>query len=222
MLRALVLLLALANAGFFAWSRGWLDGVAGVRMAGEREPERLARQVHPESVRLLPPIADSDLPAAAALACLQAGPFDDAGRVAAEAALQGVVPAGRWTDVTIDQPGAWLVYMGRYPSRNSLARKVEELRRRKLEYEEIGSPPELDPGLSLGRFDDRLAADEALVRFTAQGVRAARVVELSPATSQHFLRVDGADAALAQRLGGLTIDAPGPGFGPCAASQAGR
>jgi hypothetical protein len=54
MLRLLVLLLALANLAFLAWSGGWLDDIVGVRAIGDREPERLQRQVRPETIRVLP------------------------------------------------------------------------------------------------------------------------------------------------------------------------
>lgn len=65
MLRALVLSLALANLGFYAWTQGWLDALLGSPGQGEREPERLARQVRPEVVRLLPAHAGSSVAAAA-------------------------------------------------------------------------------------------------------------------------------------------------------------
>ncbi len=55
MLRSFVLLLALANAVFLAWTLGWLDDVTGLRASGDREPERLTRQVRPESIRILAP-----------------------------------------------------------------------------------------------------------------------------------------------------------------------
>lgn len=54
MLRLLVLLLAFGNLAFLAWSSGWLDDVVGVRAIGDREPERLQRQVRPETIRVLP------------------------------------------------------------------------------------------------------------------------------------------------------------------------
>lgn len=56
MLRALVLALLVANAAFFAWRSGWLEplhGVIGARPEGEREPQRLQRQVNPQAVQLL-------------------------------------------------------------------------------------------------------------------------------------------------------------------------
>ena len=54
MLRALLALLIVANLLFFAFSRGALDGLLGLRALGDREPERLANQVRPQTIRLLP------------------------------------------------------------------------------------------------------------------------------------------------------------------------
>ena len=54
MLRALLALLIVANLVFFAFSRGALDGILGLRALGDREPERLANQVRPQTIRLLP------------------------------------------------------------------------------------------------------------------------------------------------------------------------
>jgi len=71
MLRALIALLLLANLAFYAWSQSWLDDIVGVRARGDREPERLARQFHPEVVRILTPQA---LAAAAPLAAASAAP----------------------------------------------------------------------------------------------------------------------------------------------------
>lgn len=78
-LRALALLLVLANLGFFIWSQGWLDGLTGARAAGDREPERMARQFQPQLLRVLPAAAGARAMAGSgALACLEAGPFSTA------------------------------------------------------------------------------------------------------------------------------------------------
>ena len=53
MLRFLVLVLLLANAGYLAWSQQWLAGL-GLAPATEAEPERLQRQIAPEALRILP------------------------------------------------------------------------------------------------------------------------------------------------------------------------
>ncbi|TAG34389.1 MAG: SPOR domain-containing protein [Polaromonas sp.] len=54
MLRLLVLLLALANAGYFAWSHGMLAPY-GFAPAAQSEPQRLTQQLHPEALRILTP-----------------------------------------------------------------------------------------------------------------------------------------------------------------------
>ncbi len=217
MLRALVIALLLANAAFFAWTQGWLDTVVGVRSIGDREPERLLRQLRPETIRIVPDTAVSVAPPPA---CLEAGPFAPAEIAVAEAALRSALPntpAGTWLSLKTEQPGAWIVYMGKYPNRELQARKQEELARRKLTFEEVNSPAELDPGLSLGHFEERAAAEQALAQFTLQGIRTAKVVELAAPASSFRLRVERADAALASQLAELKADALlGKPFAACA------
>ena len=53
MIGRLVILLLAANAAWFAWSQGWLRGV-GMGPAQTREPERLERQVRPETLQVRP------------------------------------------------------------------------------------------------------------------------------------------------------------------------
>jgi len=52
MLRLLVLLLVLANAGYFAWSQGLL-AAWGFAPAASGEPQRLRQQIKPEALRIL-------------------------------------------------------------------------------------------------------------------------------------------------------------------------
>jgi hypothetical protein len=215
MLRALIVALLLLNLAFFAWTRGWLDAVVGLRSTGDREPERMLRQVRPELIRILPASAAIEA-APVVLACFETGPFTDAEIGAAEARAQAQLPAGSWVSVKTEQPGTWLVYMGRYASRDALTRKEEELKRRKAPYEEIGVPPALAPGLSLGRFEQRAAAVTALEQFTQQGIRTARVVELVPASNRHMLRVEKADPALSAQLVALPAETFGKAFAGCA------
>jgi hypothetical protein len=217
-LRAFVAALLVANLAFFAWSQGWLDAIVGVRSIGDREPERLLRQVHPELVRVL---SAGDAASAAAapppFACLEAGPFTDAEVGAAQASAQGALPGAALSDVKTEQAGTWMVYMGRYADREALTKKEDEIKRRKLEYEELRDHPALAPGLSLGRFDTRAAATSALEQFTQQGIRTARVVEFKPASSSHLLRIERADAALAAQASALKLTALGnKGFAACA------
>ena len=221
MLRGLAALLLLANLAFFAWTQGWLDDVIGVRAAGDREPERLQRQVRPEAVRILTPQAVAAAASAAELrmTCLEAGPFDAASIGAAETALSATLPSGTWTRVTTERPTAWIVYMGRFANRELLLRKQQELDRIRVSHEEVQNAPDLEPGMSLGRFAERADADAALADLARRGVHSARVVEMWRAATLHMLRVQRADPELAARVTGLRLDALGKGFAPCARSS---
>lgn len=55
MLRLLVLLLVLGNAGYFAWTRGLLAPY-GFAPAVQTEPQRLTQQIRPEALRILSPL----------------------------------------------------------------------------------------------------------------------------------------------------------------------
>lgn len=229
MLRRFVFLLLLANLLFLAYSQGWLEGLTGLRPHPERDPERLNRQVRPELVvivdpatlRAVPPASAPGTGTAAAAAsplCLEAGPFATGASVSAIATLQGAqppLPPGSWVEVKIERPGSWLLYMGKFPNREALAKKEEELKRARVTYERLSSPPELADGFALGRFDQRTAADRALEQLTQRGVRTARVVETEAPSTLHMLRADKADKALAAQLSALKSDALGRGFVPC-------
>jgi len=98
MLRAVVLLLLLANLAFFGWARGWFAPAWPPPRHGEREPARLAAQVNPERVTVLPPRASGANGNGEPPACIEAGPFVDTELAAAEAALsQAGVPATAWS-----------------------------------------------------------------------------------------------------------------------------
>ena len=97
MLRALLAALVVANLAFFAYTRGAFDGF-GARSLGDRVPERLAHQVRPQSIRLLPAA-----PAASAVAetttCFESPAFGATESAAVEAVLVAGLPVGTWTDV---------------------------------------------------------------------------------------------------------------------------
>ena len=79
MLRLAVLILLLANAGYYAWSQGLLR-TWGLAPATQSEPERLERQLNPDALKLLsaqsqpPAEADEPEPAEAAAAAPSAPP----------------------------------------------------------------------------------------------------------------------------------------------------
>ena len=220
MLRALVVALLIANLAFFGWSQGWLDGVVGIRARGDREPERLANQVRPETIVVLS--AGASAYNASAVSCLEAGPFSPTEIGAAESTLQASVPANSWSNVRTEKAGTWLVYMGSYPDRETLLRKVDEIRRIRADVEEVAVPGEGEFGLALGRFDERSNAERALAQAQQRGIRTARLVQLTAPAVTHMLRVERADAALAAQLAATKIEAAGKGFVACARAEAAR
>jgi hypothetical protein len=110
MLRLLAVLLIVANLLVLAWSRGWLDGPLGVRAQGDREPQRLARQIRPDAIVLHPATAAAS--AAPVLVCLEAGPLAAAEVPAAREVLAPLVPAARVSEV-VDASGAVLLRIDR-------------------------------------------------------------------------------------------------------------
>jgi hypothetical protein len=229
MLRTLVLLLLLANAGFFAWTQGWLDPVLPPR-SEQREPERLAAQLKPELITVLTPKAASAAVAAVAAAasepaatvCLEAGPFTEASVVAAEEWLsQHSVPDGSVQRETVATAFTWGVVMGRFADRDALRIKADELKRLGVRYDELTSPASLAPGLRLGNFSDRYGAEAALNALAQKGVRTARVAQLPTGPVQQWLRAAKADPELQTRLRSLPNDKLGAGFRPCAPAKSG-
>jgi hypothetical protein len=236
MLRALVALLLVANALLFAWSQGWLDGVAGVKPQGDREPERLARQVKPQSVRVLAPgvvqtalaasaaeaaQAEAAAASAAAASCLEAGPFVGAAeqRAAADEIKRAALPPGAIASAAVTRPAVFIVYMGKYASPESLQRKTDELKRRNVEFEVLRNVPWLEPGLALGRFNDRAAAEARLAALAERDVHTAKVLTLTPPATGHVWRAEHADTTLAAKLTALKAKALGAGFAPCASAE---
>ncbi len=229
MLKTLALLLLLANALLLAALTGVLDPLTRNSLSvPQREPERLQRQLNPEWVTVLPAEAASaalrEAAASAAAArithCLEAGPFANGEVEQAERTLREAgLAAGAWQALRADGGAAFMIYMGRYPDRETLQRKIEQVKRMRLEIEDLRDNAELRQGLSLGRFDSKAAADAALARMELRGLHTGKVITLPKPPPRTLLRVPAADAALRARLVALQLPS-GPGFAPCAADAA--
>lgn len=130
--------------------------------------------------------------------CLQAGPFDPAqAKVWRQAAA--ALPQGSWQLESSPVPGRWMIYMGRFEDTDMLAKKRLELRIRKVAFDRTNNP-ELEPGLSLGRFSTEEAAQRGLTNLSNRGVRTARVILERPESEIFNLRLPLVDAALRTQL----------------------
>jgi hypothetical protein len=217
MLRTLAAAVLLANVLFFGWVQGWFGPPP---RAGEREPARLTAQLRPESVTILPAKAAGAAVRAAKVAatqCLEAGPFVESDIAAAEAALAAAPLAeGSWTRESVWPPPAWLVYTGKAADAASRRAREAELRKARLAFETLDSPPELAPGLVLSRHATQAEAEAALAALAGTPVKGLRVVALPAPPPQLWLRVARADGPTQARLRALPAAALSGGFRPCA------
>lgn len=221
MLRLLVLTLLLLNGVYFAWTQGLLQAY-GFGPAAQSEPQRLAQQIRPEALKVLTgkeQLALAEVPkqavAAKPAACLQVGVFDQAQSAGLRTALAAAeLPEGAWILEEAMKPGRWIVYMGKFPNAEALARKRAELSSLNLKLQPLTNPA-LQPGLSLGGFDNQAAADMLLETLGRRGVRTARVVQESAPVLGTLLRVPAADDALRVRLEALKPALAGKAWVAC-------
>lgn len=219
MLRPIVLLLLLLNLGFLAWSQGWVERLGFTPAHSGHEPERLKRQVAPDSIKVLAATAPASVAAPAQPICLESAPLtDDDGLRAAKAALeQAGVPASAYTDQRTDVAGEWAVATIRMPNADFQARKEATLKRLHIAFEPLTGFPDEDPSLLISRHDSEAAAQKALDALSKHFIKGLRVLPLSAPSSTHRLRIEQADADLQNRLAKLTSPALGSGFARCAA-----
>ena len=222
MLRLAVIVLLLANAGYYAWSQGLLKDW-GFAPEEQAEPQRMNQQIRPETLQILrvnpsrnaPPTSSQAAPAGAAAAsssassspsspsapdageCLQAGVFDERQAEALRATL-APLPQGSWQLDPTPIPGRWMVYMGRFDDLETLDRKRAELRARKVDHDRAGGT--LEYGLSLGRFSSKEAAERELTNLANKGVRTARVLQERPDATGFTLRLPAVTDALRPQL----------------------
>jgi hypothetical protein len=202
MLRLIVLLLLLANGGYYAWAHGYLLAW-GVGPAQQSEPQRLEQQVRPEAVRVLRGDELRRVETAAAQApkppeCLASTALDEAAVTALRPVLEGW-PSGSWSFEPLVEPPRWIIYMGKYAGVEQVARKRAELRQIGVSFEALANP-DLEPGLSLGGFATEAAATRQLEVLAERGVRTARVVQERPEQRGQRLLLPVVDDNLRPRL----------------------
>ena len=216
MLRMLALALLLANIGYFVWGQGLLAAY-GLKPARQGEPERLAQQIRPEALQLISPVAlvapvavpapvevavqSSPVPPAGP-ACLQVGMFTERQARALRPRLQAGLAKGSWSLESSDAASRWIIYMGRYVSKDAMNRKRLKLEQLGLDFQPPASAL-LNPGLSLGSFASKADAEEVLAQLKLRGLRIARVVVEQPELPRFWLKLPVVDAALQTQLNAL-------------------
>lgn len=214
MLRGLLLALLLANLAFFVWSQGGLGTAGGTKAAGEHEPERLLRQVHPEAVQLLRPAVAASTPAAgvsSASAAASTASGVEAASAASEAA-SAPAPAEASASAAVQASAASAASAGSAAA---------------LALAPVPPPPAAPPGtrcLEAGPFngvelasaETALAANAKTRRIARRWVQVTPDAASAPSTPQHQLRIDATPSEVAV-LESLPVSLVGRSFTPCAA-----
>jgi hypothetical protein len=224
MLRFFVILLLLANGAYFAWARGYL-ALLGLAPTQQTEPARMQAQIKPDAVRLLgnnevrrmevaaatPPPATPKPPE-----CLQSTLLDERLAKAVRTAAEGL-PTGSWSLDEVQEPGRWIVYMGKYTAADVLAKKKAELRQLGVDYESL-QISSLEPGISLGGHPSQAEATRELADLNKRGVRTAKVVQERPPVKGQVLRLPAVDDALRGQLDGVRTALGGAALRTCKVS----
>ena len=197
-MRALFLLLLLANVVFLAWSRY----VAPPEAAADAAP--LGRQIEPQKLKV---IAPADLPPLAArpapvvLKCIEWGSFTLADASLAQAALEPLQLGGRLAQRRTDESAGWWVFIPPQGSRPAALKKAAELKALAVDdYFVVQDEGPYRWALSLGVFRSEEAAQARLTALRAQGVRSAQVGPRETTISKVWLQVKAVDAGLYARL----------------------
>jgi hypothetical protein len=223
-MRALFLLLLLANLVFYAWSRYGAP-------ADAADPAPPARQIEPEKLKLVSPGALPPAPLAAAVkkpppappapavapgACLEWGSFTLADAPRAEQALEPLGLGARLAQRRTEETAGWWVFMPPQGSRQAAIRKASELKALGInEYFIVQEEGEYHWALSLGVFRSEEAAQARLAALRGQGVRTARVGPRETVVPKVWLQVKSVDAPLQARLKDIARQVEGTELKDC-------
>jgi hypothetical protein len=219
------LLLVLINLLLFAWQQGSFGRVA----ERGREPERVARQIEPERIRVLTekdvqqlrerarPTSSAVPELNSAQACVEFGDFAPGEVARAEKAL-GALTGVKLSMRSVEGPGWFMVYLPSHKTSAEAERRAEELRAlgvRDLQVMSENAP--LKFGISLGSFRDVNAAKSHVAALEKLGVKGVRVSDRpSPIALTRFQLRD-LDAPAALQLGSLRSEFPAQSVRPCPA-----
>lgn len=216
MMRATLLLLLLANVGYFAWTQGHLAGMAGAGSwsdpATQSEPLRVAQQVQPDRLTVLGAATVQPDTAQDAVAtdseqtsCLQLKPLTDAQADVLQTALANELPDGSLKVETTIQPARWVVYLGKFSGSEALLARKAELRAANFEYRDIANPA-LQPGIVLGTFISEAAATQGQQDLSRKGIKAGKVVVERPEFRLHALTLPQATPAQQEKVGKVSAE----------------
>jgi len=219
MTRAFLLLL-LANLALFAWQQGAL----GPATESGREPQRLARQVAAEKIRVLSPDQVAALRGGSKAAgngnanpaCFEFGDFDEASLARVQARLAALALGDRLRARRVDVPGGFVVFVPSPGSRAEAERLAQELRSRGVRDLLVMGPGSPMPNaILLGSFREAELAQRHQAELTRRGISGVRTAERAASAEATRFEIRGVDTALAQQLAELQKEFPQSQLGAC-------
>ena len=192
-IRLFFFLLILANLIFFAWAQGHFG-----RTDDNREPERLAKQLQADKLRIVR-IAPTPGAKTPALACRVINGLNPAEAEALKAATK-TGGAGEATILAPTQPKPHLVAITDLANKAAAEKKVAELSRFGVT---VQVPVELEGGgheIVLGAFASEAEARDFLQKLVKQGIKSARVDSREVPAPKVRIEVRGPAAELLRQL----------------------
>jgi hypothetical protein len=219
-MRALFLLLLLANVAFYAWWRT----VSPPEVVSDAAP--LKRQIEPEKLKI---IAAADLPPPAApvkpapvaappvaAKCMEWGSFTLSDAPRAEKALEPLTLGARLARRRTEENAGWWVFIPAQANRAAAQKKAAELKDLGVdEYFIVQDEGAYRWALSLGVFRTEEAAAARLAALRAQKVRSALVGPRETVVQKIWLQVKSVDAALEARLKEIALQIDGSELKAC-------
>jgi len=215
-LRAIVLLLVLANVVLFGYAR--LERVA------QSEARHLNEQVRPESIRILTsqqvaalgPGKVASLPDV----CVEWGPFSDADRVRAQSDIEPLQLGRLVTQRPVAPETTWWVNTGPVATRAAAERRTGELRGQSIDDVSVVEYGRGQFTVSLGVFRTESAANARADALLSRGVAGAHVEPRPGTTAMSVLVVRDPPQPAVARLKELQMQYPGSDLkvGPCTPS----
>ncbi len=196
--------LLLVNLVLFFWSQGYLG-----EHDKSREPQRLARQVAPEKLRVLP------VEAPPPIACKRIEGLTEA---EIETIKNGVAAAPDWQSSIVPAKlvPAFLVLIPNFPDRAAADKKKSELRKSDIKEIQVIEDAELGPfALSMGMLRNQSAAEQLMQTLSRKNVRALRITKREVPPERLSLDLHAPADQLAAQLPELMATLPNASHAEC-------
>jgi hypothetical protein len=219
MLKSFFSSLLLANAGLLAYHAGFFDPV----LSSSREPARMANQLNPEKIKLLPaPVAAPSATTASAdnpppALCAEVGNFRGEEATRFEARLAALAIDDKVSRRTLRESVSQMVFIPSQGDKEGADRKVAELRRLGIDdFYVIQDGSSMRWGISLGVFKSEEGARAHLVELSRRGVRSARIGPYGTGVAVVAFQIRGIDAEAQAKVADIAADFPRQEVRACA------